>query len=216
MKLLIVQYRWTGRLIVRDLRRSAGRPARAGRGAGQATSHRRRRGRRPSIRLATGCRSSPTTGASAWCLRRRATMLASRSRWRGRKSPMRGIRRTTKRPAISASTTAPHRSCISRRAFTSPGRTTTRCASTPTPDPDADVPVRKAPATPGKRTWQGNSVAVWEARRANNPAQSARYLKVTTTNMLAGIPAQERRAVRRERRPDRILRSCFRNGTARR
>ena len=54
-------------------------------------------------------------------------------------------------------------------------------------------------APQGKPTWQGNSVAVWEARRANNagrgnnggrgnnaPAPSARYLKVTTTNMLPG------------------------------
>jgi hypothetical protein len=43
-------------------------------------------------------------------------------------------------------------------------------------------------APPGKRTWQGDSVAVWEARRANanNAAPSARYLKVTTTNMLPG------------------------------
>jgi hypothetical protein len=43
-----------------------------------------------------------------------------------------------------------------------------------------------ATATPVKRTWQGSSVAVWEARRANNAAPSARYLKVTTTNMLPG------------------------------
>src|SRR5215831_19998129 len=50
-------------------------------------------------------------------------------------------------------------------------------------------------APQGKPTWQGNSVAVWEARRANNvgrgnngggnnpAAPSARYLKVTTANM---------------------------------
>jgi hypothetical protein len=46
----------------------------------------------------------------------------------------------------------------------------------------------------GKRTWQGNSVAMWEyrrpnvGRRGNNlaPNPSARYLKVTTTNMLPG------------------------------
>jgi hypothetical protein len=43
---------------------------------------------------------------------------------------------------------------------------------------------RTAPA--GKRTWQGSSVAVWQARRANGAAPSARFLKVTTTNMLAG------------------------------
>jgi hypothetical protein len=42
------------------------------------------------------------------------------------------------------------------------------------------------PSAPGKRTWQGSSAAVWEARRANNPEPSARYLKVTTTNMLSG------------------------------
>ena len=44
----------------------------------------------------------------------------------------------------------------------------------------------KPSPAPARRTWQGSSVAVWEARRANNPAPSARYLKVTTTNMLAG------------------------------
>ena len=58
-------------------------------------------------------------------------------------------------------------------------------------DTDAGTQTRvfqfgKPAATPGKRTWQGNSVAIWEARSANNQAKSARYLKVTTTNMLAG------------------------------
>jgi len=46
-------------------------------------------------------------------------------------------------------------------------------------------------AAQGRSTWQGSSVAAWEARRANvgrgnNTAPSARYLKVTTTNMLPG------------------------------
>lgn len=58
-------------------------------------------------------------------------------------------------------------------------------------DTDAGTQTRvfqfvKPAAPPGKRTWQGSSVAVWEARRANNPAPSARYLKVTTTDMLPG------------------------------
>jgi hypothetical protein len=45
-------------------------------------------------------------------------------------------------------------------------------------------------ATPAaKRTWQGNSMALWEARGAGpRAAQSpGRYLKVTTTNMLPGF-----------------------------
>ena len=42
------------------------------------------------------------------------------------------------------------------------------------------------PTPAGKRTWQGNSAAVWEARRAANAAPAARYMKVTTTNMLPG------------------------------
>jgi hypothetical protein len=47
-------------------------------------------------------------------------------------------------------------------------------------------------APQARPTWQGSSVAVWEARRANNAGRannadpSARYLKVTTTNMLSG------------------------------
>jgi len=58
-------------------------------------------------------------------------------------------------------------------------------------DTDAGTQTRvfqfgKPVVQPAKRTWQGRSVAVWEARRANNAAPSARYLKVTTTNMLAG------------------------------
>jgi len=58
-------------------------------------------------------------------------------------------------------------------------------------DTDAGTQTRvfqfgQSAAAPGKRTWQGKSVGVWEARRANNQEQSARYLKVTTTNMLAG------------------------------
>jgi hypothetical protein len=50
-----------------------------------------------------------------------------------------------------------------------------------------------------KRTWQGNSVATWEARRTGRGASPAgRYLKVTTTNMLPGylrkngVPYSER------------------------
>jgi hypothetical protein len=58
-------------------------------------------------------------------------------------------------------------------------------------DTDAGTQTRvfqfgKPQAPAGKRTWQGSSVAEWEARRANNAAPSARYLKVTTTNMLPG------------------------------
>jgi hypothetical protein len=55
-------------------------------------------------------------------------------------------------------------------------------------------------AAPGRRTWQGHSVAVWEARRASRGANDSpgRYLKVTTTNMLPGylrkngVPYSER------------------------
>jgi hypothetical protein len=60
-----------------------------------------------------------------------------------------------------------------------------------------------ATAAAGKRTWQGDSVAVWEARRTGRggaaaPPAAARYLKVTTTNMLPGylrkngVPYSER------------------------
>jgi hypothetical protein len=58
-------------------------------------------------------------------------------------------------------------------------------------DTDAGTQTRvfrfgSATAPQGARTWQGSSAAVWEARRANGAAPSARYLKVTTTNMLPG------------------------------
>src|SRR5688572_22027570 len=56
-----------------------------------------------------------------------------------------------------------------------------------------------ATASPGARTYQGSSVASWESRRAAGgggggggrgggaaPNPAARYLKVTTTNMLPG------------------------------
>jgi hypothetical protein len=54
-------------------------------------------------------------------------------------------------------------------------------------------PSSPAPS-PVKRTWQGSSVAMWEARRPTNPvaplepdaARAARYLKVATTDMLPG------------------------------
>ncbi|MBI4263453.1 MAG: hypothetical protein HY657_03675 [Acidobacteria bacterium] len=56
-----------------------------------------------------------------------------------------------------------------------------------------------ATAAPGRRTWQGSSVAVSEARRTGRGASpAARYLKVTTTNMLPGylrkngVPYSER------------------------
>jgi hypothetical protein len=50
-------------------------------------------------------------------------------------------------------------------------------------------PSSPSPSSPGtKRTWQGSSVAVWEARRAARAGTPppGRYLKVTTTNMLPG------------------------------
>jgi hypothetical protein len=54
-------------------------------------------------------------------------------------------------------------------------------------------------AAPGRRSWQGDSVAVWEARRAaRGTSQPGRYLKVSTTNMLPGylrkngVPYSER------------------------
>ena len=58
-------------------------------------------------------------------------------------------------------------------------------------DTDAGTQTRvfrfqKPTTPPGKRTWQGDSLAVWKARRANNAAPSARFLEVTTSNMLAG------------------------------
>jgi hypothetical protein len=50
-----------------------------------------------------------------------------------------------------------------------------------------------------RRSWQGESTAIWEARRTGRgAAPSARYLKVTTTNMLPGylrkngVPYSER------------------------
>jgi hypothetical protein len=54
-------------------------------------------------------------------------------------------------------------------------------------------------AAQGRRSWQGDSVAAWEARRpARGNSQPGRYLKVTTTNMLPGylrkngVPYSER------------------------
>lgn len=56
--------------------------------------------------------------------------------------------------------------------------------------------------SPGRRTWQGDSSAVWEARRAGRGASPAgRYLKVATTNMLPGylrkngVPYSDRAAL---------------------
>jgi len=60
----------------------------------------------------------------------------------------------------------------------------------------ANVAAAPAPAPPaGPRSWQGDSVAVWESRRPAGGGggrggaaapDTGRYLKVTTTNMLAG------------------------------
>lgn len=57
-----------------------------------------------------------------------------------------------------------------------------------------------ATAAQDRPSWQGNSVAVWEARRVSRGPDDSpgRYLKVTTTNMLAGylrkngVPYSER------------------------
>jgi len=44
-----------------------------------------------------------------------------------------------------------------------------------------------APTEPRKRSWQGSSVALWASRRGGRggPA-SARYLRITTTDLLSG------------------------------
>jgi hypothetical protein len=43
------------------------------------------------------------------------------------------------------------------------------------------------PTEPRKRSWQGNSVALWASRRGGRGgAPSARYLRITTTDLLAG------------------------------
>ena len=43
------------------------------------------------------------------------------------------------------------------------------------------------PAEPRKRSWQGNSVAVWGSRRGGRGGSpSARYLRITTTDLLSG------------------------------
>jgi hypothetical protein len=43
------------------------------------------------------------------------------------------------------------------------------------------------PPQPRKRSWQGNSVAVWASRRGGRGgAPSARYLRITTTDLLSG------------------------------
>ena len=43
------------------------------------------------------------------------------------------------------------------------------------------------PPDPRKRSWQGNSVAAWASRRGGRGgAASARYLRISTTNLLSG------------------------------
>jgi len=43
------------------------------------------------------------------------------------------------------------------------------------------------PPQPRKRSWQGNSIAVWASRRGGRGGPpSARYLRITTTDLLAG------------------------------
>src|SRR5262245_33900773 len=43
------------------------------------------------------------------------------------------------------------------------------------------------PPEPRKRSWQGNSVAVWASRRGGRGGvASARYLRITTTDLLSG------------------------------
>ena len=91
-----------------------------------ATGRRRRRApRRQSTSPATGCRSSPRTGAGAWSRRRGATTRACRSTWTRRRSPTPGTRPRTRPPVRPARRTARPVSCGCRRASTSPGRTTT-------------------------------------------------------------------------------------------
>jgi hypothetical protein len=45
----------------------------------------------------------------------------------------------------------------------------------------------RTPPEPRKRSWQGNSVAVWASRRGGRGGPpSARYLRITTTDLLSG------------------------------
>ena len=46
---------------------------------------------------------------------------------------------------------------------------------------------RSTPPQPRKRSWQGHSVAVWASRRGGQAGPpSARYLRITTTDLLSG------------------------------
>jgi hypothetical protein len=45
----------------------------------------------------------------------------------------------------------------------------------------------RVPPEPRKRSWQGNSIASWASRRGGpGGARSARYLRITTTDLLSG------------------------------
>ena len=114
-----------------------------------------------------------------------------------------------------------------RRGCTSPGRTTTRCASTSTParrrgssasDKPAGGPASLAGGSTlgrvkdpplrdgGKPTWQGDSTAQWERAGGRGGPPAGGSLTVVTTEHARRISPQERRAVQRERHRHRILR----------
>ena len=133
-----------------------GRRATAG-GAAQ-----RRRRRRCSIRPATGCRSSPKTGASAWSRRRRATTPACRSAPKAAAWPTPGTSPRTTPPAISA------RRSVSAASSASPGRLhiTWDNDNTLKMEFDAGQQTRllhfDKGQPPAEKTWQGYSAAEWD------------------------------------------------------
>ena len=137
-----------------------------------------------------------------------------------RGSPAPGIPRRSPPAMSSAKAMAPRRSCASRDASTSPGRTTTRSGWTSTParrracsTSAAAPPPRRPGAERGRATRRrmgGHSrcgVAKphgrWRRRRTRRSARDH-------DPHAAGLPAQERRALQRERTRRRALRSLHR------
>ena len=126
---------------------------------------------------------------------------------------MPGIRRPIRPRACNASRTAPP------MIMRVPGRLhiTWQDEDTMRVETDAGMQARTfrfraAAATPGERSWQGDSTAEWQTPRggrgraggAPEPPKNG-SLKVVTTNIRGGIPEEERRAVQRKRGHHRIL-----------
>ena len=189
-----------------SLRRCRSRAARRGWTRAAADPRTRVRARR-SISRATGCRSSPKTGSSAWSRRKKGVYDSLMLNAEGRRVA------DTWDPARDEAAGEQCRAYGAANIMRIPGRVhiTWQDDNTLRLDADAGTQTRlfvfgAAPAT-SEPSWQGQSIAEWQDAPAARGAVRTGNLKVMTTNLRSGYVRRNGAPYSAKTDGDRILRS---------